>query len=195
MNTIAPFYGDFLRPSGETPMAVETHNEPAPREHLSAWEKYIPGDTYKETASSRWTSQFAVGTMVVCGVVLAFLSYAGSKKWFNDSTASASSLPPPVAISQPVEGELARSLREIEALKSVVSEQSGTNQQWAAALAALRSELQEIRQQLAVLRQAANQKSTSTTGSVNSRATKQARVGAPKQGQQPPLPLAAPNSR
>ena len=179
-------------------MTAETHKEPALQEHLAPWEERIPEDMYedttKETVSSRWTSRSVIGILAVCGVVLAFIGYAGSKKWSNDFTASASSLPP-VAISQPVEGELARSLREIEALKRAMSEQSGTNQQIAAALAALRSEQQELRQQLAVLRQAAQQKSTATTGSINTPATKQARVNAPKQGQPPPLPLAAPNAR
>ena len=174
-------------------MAVDTCNERRSSES-SGWEEDIPEHIQGEIASPQWTLRSVIGVMAVFGLVLALGCYAGSRKLFGDSTPSASPSPS-AAISQPVEGELARSLREIEALKKALSEQSGTNQQMAASIAALRSDQQELRQQMTAIRQAAIQKSTSITGSINSRTTTPARARASKQAQKPPLNLAGPNWR
>jgi hypothetical protein len=128
-------------------------------------------------------------------MVLAIFAYAGSK-WFDGHAASTNSGPPAVAASHPVEGKVAVSADEIEALKRAVSEQNGTNQQTAAALAAFRAELQQLRRELDGIH-AAGGKSASTTGSINPGPVnnKQARASTIRQGQRTPLPLAAPNSR
>ena len=167
-------------------MSVEPHNEPPPQDYL-AWEEEIPEEMQAEIASSRWTSRSILGGMAVCCLVLALGCYAGAKKWLDDSAPSAVSSPTGT-VSQPVESELARSLREIETLKKAVSDQNATSQQMVIAIAALQAEQQELRQQIAT-KLVAKQKSALTTGSISPRTQTRA---ASKQADQAPLRLAAP---
>src|SRR5438552_2033772 len=126
-------------------MSVEPHNEPTPQDYLE-WEAEIPEEMQAEIASSRWTSRSILGGMAVCCLVLALGCYAGAKTWLDGFAPSAVSSPTGT-VSQSVESELARLLREIETLKKAVSDQNATNQQMVIATTALQAEQEELRQQ------------------------------------------------
>jgi hypothetical protein len=119
-------------------MLLEPHREPLPEDY-SGWEEDFPEPTETERKSSRWTTRSIVGGVAVFTLVLGLGYYFGTKKGNDSSAAAAISQPLSIAVQQ----ELARSLREIETLKKAVSDQNGTNQHTATAIAALQSEQNE----------------------------------------------------
>lgn len=167
-------------------MAAETQDDPLPQDY-SAWERDFSEEPEEEVASPRWNSRSILGGLAVFGLVSVLACYAGTRTW-SDAAAPLASSSPTGTTRQQVENEFARSLREIEALKIAVSELSSTNQQIVMSIAALQSELQELRKQMATP-SVAKQKPALTTGSISARPKTHA---ASKPAERAPLRLAPP---
>lgn len=149
-----------------------------------------------------------IAGMAALGVVLALAwRYSGVEQW------AASSLWPTVASqqaaapgAQPPQGDLARAMREIDALKKTVGELAASNQQMSATIAALQAGQLELRQrpvglplvawhsEVATMKYRIVAQQRSSTNSVAPRgpSTRVESRGSPKPSEQAPLQLTAP---
>lgn len=164
-------------------MQYEAHRDPLPQDY-SGWEEDFPEAAVEETKSPRWTSRSVFKEIAVFTLALGLGYYFGTKNSLENSATGAMS--PPPSVNQSFQSELARSSREIEILKTAVSEQNGMNQQMAITIGALQSEQHHLREQISAMqtRFVPNQKTVATTGSINTPA--RTRAGS-KQSQQAPL--------
>jgi hypothetical protein len=131
-----------------------THEEPPPEdgEELE-WEEVeeeaYPAETADQSGVRRFlpSLRFLSG-MAALGIVLALgWRYSGAEEWAIGALRPAAASQAATATSAPApEGDLARTTREIDALKKTVGELAAANQQMAAKIAALQASQQELLQ-------------------------------------------------
>jgi hypothetical protein len=120
------------------------HKEPPPDDDEElTWDEEDEEETVESSGIRRFlpSLRFA-SSMAALGIVLALgWRYSGAEQWaigaLHPATGSAASDP---------ENDLARSKRELEALKKTVGELTAANQEMAAKIAALQAGQQELRQ-------------------------------------------------
>ena len=134
----------------QVPAAAPQETSPDDDEDL-AWEEVEEDDFPAETAEDRGIRRFLpslpfLSGMAALGIVLALgWRYSGVEKWAINALQPAAASQAATAASAPApESELARTTRELDALKKTVGELSAANQQMAAKIAALQASQQEL---------------------------------------------------
>lgn len=136
----------------QTPPAV---HEPAATDDEWVWDEDTEpseNDAPTELRSRAMPSVHILACLTLLGFGLALgYRYAGLQPWwpFKPSQATAQAAPATATTPPAADSELARTVRELDALKKTVGDLTAANQQLAAAVTALKAGQQDLQQRIA----------------------------------------------